>query len=217
MTPFPLGAIRSTDLTVPAKMYPELRVNGGGRLRSLVIAADSFVVVADRAGCSAIAGKETEVRISATTKNFQIRRQHSQASLLDRGQPLDGNILDITDWRKDGCAGRHRRSEFLLRKSQRLNSIELLSAARTGHPSLHTLRHSLALPLRRQMSSREQQQSRQECPEHQARGQGERSIDFLKIQPRQRQDVAILQDFREQSHDHRRRHDRPGRHFAVRQ
>src|SRR5438477_7853475 len=54
-----------------------------------------------------------------------------------------------------------------------------------------------AKPSRGQMRSSEQQHAGQECPEHQADGDGEGAVDFGEIQPGQREDVSVLQRFGE--------------------
>src|SRR5262249_28405472 len=48
---------------------------------------------------------------------------------------------------------------------------------------------------RGKMRSGQQEQAREERPEHQADRQRERSVDFREIQPGQREDVTIFQRF----------------------
>jgi len=76
-----------------------------------------------------------------------------------------------------------------LRKNPRVRG----APARAGRSRLHCI--SAAVAAGRQMCSRQHQQSGEKRPEHQAHRQGKRAIDFLKIQPRQRQDISVLQGF----------------------
>jgi len=86
---FFLGAARAIDLTVPAKMYPELLVTGGG-CRESGGPGGIGPGICTRAGSSAITVRETELTISATTTNVQNRDNMSKPRFVNRGQPLDG-------------------------------------------------------------------------------------------------------------------------------
>ena len=57
----------------------------------------------------------------------------------------------------------------------------------------------------------EQQKSGQKGPEHHAHREREGPVDFGEVEPGQGQDVAVLQRFREQTHD-----DGGGQHGARR-
>src|SRR5208337_1625902 len=63
--------------------------------------------------------------------------------------------------------------------------------AAAGKPYFGNLR-TAQYPARRKMSSGQQQHSRQERPEHQAHRDGERPVDFRKIQPRQGEDIDVF-------------------------
>src|SRR5208283_1165614 len=60
-------------------------------------------------------------------------------------------------------------------------------------------------------SAGQKQQARQERPEHQADRERERTVDFLKIQPRQGEDIGVFERLGKQSHD-----DGGGQHGAHR-
>src|SRR6202790_4878344 len=51
------------------------------------------------------------------------------------------------------------------------------------------------------VGARQQQQAREERPEHHAHGEREGAVDFLEIQPGQSHDIGIFQRFRKQSHN----------------
>ena len=71
--------------------------------------------------------------------------------------------------------------------------------------------------LGRDISASQQQHPAQKSPEHQADREGERPVHFLKIQPGLRQQVDVLQNLGTKSDDDRRRQNRRGRYFSIRQ